>query len=74
MARERLKRLFPIALGLESAAVALSCSPSLLRDAIDAGELPAFENPKTGGKRILVEDLIEYVRTFWKRSTYRGTT
>jgi len=74
MARERLKRLFPIALGLESAGVALSCSPSLLRDAIDRGELLAYENPKTGGKRILVEDLIEHVRTFWKRSTYRGTT
>lgn len=68
--RERLKRLYAVALNIEAAATSIQCSPSLLKNAIDRGELAAYANPVTGAKRIVVEDLVEWVRT-WKRATYR---
>jgi hypothetical protein len=69
--RQRLKKLWPVALGIEAAAVAVQCSPALLKRAIDAGTLEIFENPETGHKRILVESLTDYIRREWRRTTYR---
>jgi hypothetical protein len=72
MPRKRVKKLWPIALSVDGCAVAIQCSPALLRRAIDAGQLECFENPETGHKRVLVESLTEYVRTYWKPATHRS--
>lgn len=74
MARERLKRLYPIALNVDAAAAALSCSASLLREATDTGALACYANPKTGARRFLVEDLVLWVREHWRKSNFRSQT
>ena len=71
MGERQLKRLYAVALNIEAAATSIQCSPSLLKNAIDRGELAAYANPVTGAKRIVVEDLVEWVRSTWKRATYR---
>jgi hypothetical protein len=73
MAREtRLKRLFPVALNLDASAAALQCSVALLREAVMTGELVCYVNPKTGAKRIIIEDLILWVRHTWKPGKLRS--
>jgi hypothetical protein len=68
----RLKRLYPIALNVDAAAAALSCSASLLKEAADNGLLPCFANPKTGARRFLVEDLVLFVREHWHPTNFRS--
>jgi hypothetical protein len=68
----RLKRLFPIALNVDAAAAALSCSAQLLKDAADQGTLACYANPKTGARRFLVEDLVLWVREHWRQSNFRS--
>lgn len=72
MARERLKRLYPLALNLDAACAALSCSKTLLQEAADRGELLCYANPRTGAKRFIVEDLVLWVRATWPQSNYRS--
>jgi len=68
----RLKRLYPIALNVDAAAAALSCSATLLKEAANEGTLPCFANPRTGARRFLVEDLVRYVREHWHAANFRS--
>lgn len=69
--RPRKSPLFPVALSVESAAIALGVPARWLRAQVHAGLVPAFD---MGGRRIrvLVADLVEFVRErpriFRKRS------
>jgi hypothetical protein len=60
VARKRLKNLWPIALSLDAAAVALQTRRKYLADCVNAGSLAAhiIDNQT----RILVADLVEFVR------------
>jgi hypothetical protein len=70
MARTRKRRLFPIALSLESARDALDgVSLRYLKEKIADGSLPAYQGPNRC-VRVLVADLVELVRQHWRR--YHG--
>lgn len=59
MSRSRIKRIFPCALSLSAASVAMSLPPAYLKRAVASGALIAREGP---GKRvrILIADLISW--------------
>jgi hypothetical protein len=71
MARARKRRLFPIALIIESACEAIGVSRTYLVDCIER-ELEAHKGPSAANRvvRVLVADLVEHVRQ-WPRSTGR---
>jgi hypothetical protein len=68
MGRERKQRLFPVALSIDGCRDALSCPRSRISEAIYlTAELPAYAG-SNNSVRILVVDLVEWVRT-WPRAT-----
>ena len=61
--------VWPQAMSLDMAALALDCRRKTLSDAVDMGLLPAY---KTDTRiRVLTVDLISYVRDHWPRTTTR---
>jgi predicted site-specific integrase-resolvase len=46
-------------------------SPKVLKEAITTGLLPYYRSP-TGRRRVLIEDLIKYVRQHWARTGVIG--
>lgn len=70
MPRARKRPLFPVALSPAAAADALGVSPKKIREAINSGALSAYD---AGGNRvrILVCDLVEYVRSWWPHAKRR---
>jgi hypothetical protein len=71
MGRPRKRALFPVALSLDSAADALQCRRKTLADAIGAGLLTAYQDPTSRRQRVLVSDLIDYIRVHWPRAQRR---
>jgi len=67
MARKRKgHRLYPIALSPAQASEALQIQPEEVTAAIKTGKLVAY--PIGARRRVLVVDLVEWVRTWSKRS------
>jgi hypothetical protein len=64
MPRERRTTLFPIAISPARAADALGIRAEQMQEAISRGELTCYV--KGVRKRVLVADLTEWVRKFWK--------
>jgi hypothetical protein len=59
-------------LSLDAAAEALDCRRKTLADAVDQGLLPLYADPTHPRRsRVLVVDLIEYIRGHWPRITTR---
>lgn len=71
MGRPRKSIVWAHALSLDAAAEALSCRRKTLADAVDAGLLPRYQDPTSRRSRVLVVDLIEYIREHWPRTTTR---
>jgi len=68
--RRRKKSLFPVAVSIPTACDVMErgISPAQLKTAIMDGKIPYFRSP-TGRKRLLVEDLVRFVRQNWARTT-----
>lgn len=65
----RARRLFAVALSLESAAKAIKVPARVLREAVyQRAELAAYRGPNNS-TRIIVRDLEEWIRTYWPRAT-----
>ena len=64
MPRERRTTLFPIAVSPAMAADALGIRAEQIQDAITRGELHCYV--KGVRKRVLIADLVEWVRNYWK--------
>jgi hypothetical protein len=60
--------LAPVALSLDAAAEALMCRRKTLSDAAAVGLLPIYQDPTSARKRVLVEDLVLYIRDNWPRA------
>lgn len=71
--RRRKKSLFPCAVSIPTACAIMESgiSPAALKRAITDGLLPYYRTP-TGRKRLLVEDLVQYVRQHWSRTGVIG--
>ena len=68
MGRQRLKRLFPIALSVDAAAESIQTPRRVLHEAIyETAMLRAYEGPNNS-RRILVKDLIEWIEQTWPRA------
>jgi hypothetical protein len=73
MARLRKSRLFPVALSIDGAHIALNISRRAIVAAIyQTAELPAHVGPN-GRVRITVTDLTDWVKS-WPRATLARTT
>jgi hypothetical protein len=68
MGRLRKRALAPVALSLDAAAEALMCRRKTLSDAAAVGLLPIYQDPTSPRKRVLVEDLVSYIRDHWPRA------
>lgn len=64
MPRKRRTPLFPVAVSPARAAESLDIQPEEIQDAIKSGELPCYI--KGIRRRVLIADLIEWVRHYWK--------
>jgi excisionase family DNA binding protein len=64
MARKRITPLFPIGISVARAAECLEVHRAKIDAAIKAGELRLYQHGVA--RRILVADLVEWVRTTWK--------
>jgi len=71
MGRPRKSTVWALAVSLDSAAEQLQCRRKTLADAVDAGLLPLYQDPTSRRSRVLVVDLIEYIREHWPRITTR---
>jgi hypothetical protein len=71
MPRQRKSVVWAQALSLDAAAEALDCRRKTLADAVDAGTLPLHRDPTSKRHRVLVVDLIQYVREHWPRTIMR---
>lgn len=71
--RARTRALFPIALSASAAADALSVPLRKVQRALDNGELIGYA---AGGNRtrILVVDLVEWVRSWWPQAKRRKSS
>jgi len=66
----RTRSLFPVALSVQASADALKIPRRVIADAIKSAELVAYAG--SGRRvRILVPDLIEWVRTTWPRASIK---
>jgi hypothetical protein len=68
MGRLRKRALAPIALSLDAAAEALMCRRKTLSDAVAVGTLQLYQDPTSRRQRVLVEDLVSYIRDQWPRA------
>jgi hypothetical protein len=68
MGRMRKRALAPIALSLDAAAEALMCRRKTLSDAVAVGTLHLYQDPTSRRQRVLVEDLVSYIRDNWPRA------
>jgi hypothetical protein len=71
--RRRKKLLYPICVSVPTACAIMesAVSPKVLKEAITTGLLPYYRSP-TGRRRVLIEDLIKYVRQHWARTGVIG--
>lgn len=67
MATPRKKPLAPVALSLAAAHDALQCRLKTLQQAVDLGLLPLYREPGSQRSRVLIVDLIKYIRENWPR-------
>jgi hypothetical protein len=68
MGRLRKRILAPVALSLDAAADAIMCKRKTLSDAVAVGTLKLFQDPTSRRQRVLVEDLVSYIRDQWPRA------
>ncbi len=66
MGRPLKNRLFPVALSLSQAATCLGVSRETIVEGVRTNQLPYFHAPTGSRKRVLVADLVAFVRT-WRR-------
>jgi hypothetical protein len=71
MGRMRKRALAPVCLSLDAAAEAVMCRRKTLSDAAAMGLLPLYQDPTSKRKRVLVEDLVSYIRDNWPRAEIR---
>jgi hypothetical protein len=71
MGRMRKRALAPVALSLDAAADALMCKRKTLSDAVALGYLSLYQDPTSKRQRVLVEDLVSYIRDNWPRAEIR---
>jgi|HubBroStandDraft_6_1064221.scaffolds.fasta_scaffold107040_1 hypothetical protein len=71
MGRMRKRALAPVALSLDAAADALMCKRKTLSDAVALGYLNLYQDPTSKRQRVLVEDLVLYIRDNWPRAEIR---
>lgn len=67
MSRRTVKPLFPIALTVAEAALALGMDRPSLTQEIRLGRIPLYQ--KGLQSRLLVTDIVEYVRSEWIRKS-----
>jgi predicted site-specific integrase-resolvase len=67
--RRRKLMLWPVAVSIASACAVMDkgVSPATVKEAIRNGELPYYTS-KSGRRRILVEDLVKWVRQHWSKT------
>ena len=67
----RARPIFPVALSIQSASDALDIPRRVVAEAVTLGDLAAYSGP---GKRIriLVPDLVAWVKSSWPRRTKRS--
>jgi hypothetical protein len=71
MGRLRKRAIMPVGLSLDAACEALQCRRKTLADAAAIGLLPIYQDPTSPRKRVLVEDLVSYIRNHWPRAEIR---
>jgi hypothetical protein len=71
MGRKRKGTLAPIALSLDAASECLMCRRKTLTDAVAVGALKLYQDPTSRRQRVLVEDLVLYIRDHWPRAEIR---
>lgn len=71
MGRMRKSALAPVALSLDAAAQAVQCRRKTLSDAVAFGYLNLHQDPTSRRQRVLVEDLVSYIRDHWPRAEIR---